>query len=198
MHDNLQGFLGCQISKEDVANECSSLSNPQMVVLPSDSASSSYSLQKEYCIRHHKSTSENIFGIIHVESRTVSIQLGCSNDTYTSPNAHQYKHQTSFAFHPTQWLIKFGFNYGLRISLSKSSVQGWNQSLAVSRPVPDDALIFEFCDKGNFSGVRSLLSRGLASVRDIDSSGRTALFVSLKDSSVNIPFLCIEQEMSYQ
>ena len=50
--------------------------------------------------------------------------------------------------------------------------------METSYPVPDDALIFEFCREGNLAGVKTLLSKGQASVRDVDSLGRTALFVS--------------------
>ena len=50
--------------------------------------------------------------------------------------------------------------------------------MEIAHPVPDAALIFEFCQEGNMAGARSLLSRGEASVRDIDSLGRTPLYVS--------------------
>jgi hypothetical protein len=43
---------------------------------------------------------------------------------------------------------------------------------------PDAALIFDFCQSGNIDGVRTLFSKGLASVRDVNSEGATPLHVS--------------------
>ena len=58
------------------------------------------------------------------------------------------------------------------------SIQGLKNTLKTFRPVPDDALIFEFCRQGNASAVMSLLSGGHASIRDTDSHGFTPLHVS--------------------
>ena len=125
------------------------------------------------CISYH------FFGLIYVERKTLILQSRQSANLNTTLDACQYLHQTSFAFHPALWVIKLGFTYAIRLSLESSYIRGWKCTLEIARPVPDDALLFELCRKGNLAGVKNLLSSGQASVRDVDSLGRTALFVSL-------------------
>ena len=91
----------------------------------------------------------------------------------------QGEHETSYTVYPAGWLIQLGIRYGLRLKLGFSATQGWKTALKSFCPVPDDALIFEFCRQGNISAVRELLSGGYASVRDTDSRGYTPLHVSL-------------------
>ena len=138
-----------------------------------------YKTWRKDLLSYRNNSSKHIFGIMYVVRKTFSLQ-SCQPDKLPATlEACQYIHQTSFAFHPAWWLIKLGFNYGLRLGLDSSYYCRWKSTVEIARAVPDDALLFEFCRKGNLDGVRSLLSRGEASVRDVDSHGRTALFVSL-------------------
>lgn len=112
------------------------------------------------------------FGKIYVRSRMSKLQ------SRYFENKCQYEHETSFTLCPAWWLVKVGFIYIPRLILFNSTIQGWKSTLSSFRLVPDNALIFEYCITGDFSGLQALLARGEASVRDIDSAGRTALHVT--------------------
>ena len=90
----------------------------------------------------------------------------------------QYESQTSYTIYPAPWLIRLGIHYGLHLGFLSSPTQGWKTQLRTFCPVPDNALIFEFCRQGDVPAVRTLLSRGHASVRDTDSLGHTPLHVN--------------------
>lgn len=115
---------------------------------------------------------KNAFGTIYVRSRIFKLK------SRYFENRYQCEHETSFTVCPAPWLFRLGFTYVPRFSLFSSSIQGWKYTQNSFRLVPDDALIFQFCETGNLSGVQALLARGQASVMDIDSIGRTALHVT--------------------
>ena len=125
--------------------------------------------------RRYHSATEYMFGTVHTRSSESLFQSRVLED---QTEKDQYEYESSYIIHPARWLINLGFTYGFRIELGQSSVRGWKSNLSTFRPVPDDALIFEFCKKGNLPAVRSLLSKGYASVTDSDTMGRTALHVS--------------------
>ena len=124
-----------------------------------------------------KSVLEGFLGTIRARSTTT---LQCSKQTadITLEQDH-LEYETSYIISPASWLVRLGFQYGLHLSLL-SSTWGWKNTLKPFCLVPDDALIFEFCKQGNIPAVRSLLSRGHASVKDTDSKGYTPLHVSLR------------------
>ena len=125
-----------------------------------------------------ESVIESFLGSIRAKSATVlqSPKQTADLTPYREQDQHEYK--TSYTISPAPWLVRLGLHYGLHLGFL-SSTQGWKNTLNTFCPVPDDALIFEFCRQGNVSAVRSLLSRGHASVRDTDSRGYTPLHVSL-------------------
>ena len=126
-----------------------------------------------------KSVLKGFLGTIRARSTTT---LQCSKQTAdTTPNLDQdhLEYETSYIISPASWLVRLGFQYGLHLSLH-SSTRGWKNTLKSFCLVPDDALIFEFCKQGNIPAVRSLLSRGHASVKDTNSKGYTPLHVSLR------------------
>ena len=130
-------------------------------------------------LRVERSVMEYFLGTIRAESKT---QLRTARETdglmpYCEQD--QYENETSYTIYPAAWLIRLGVQYGLNFRFLSSSTQGWKTTLKAFCPVPDDALIFEFCKEGNVPAVRSLLSRGHASVRDTNSQGYTPLHVSL-------------------
>ena len=91
---------------------------------------------------------------------------------------YHYEHERSFWILPAQWLLRLGFNYAYSFSTQDSSARGWQFSIRPINLVPDNAPIFEFSRQGDTEKVRDLISRNLASVRDVDSRGQTALHVS--------------------
>ena len=138
--------------------------------------------QKKAMVRRTLHVSESVMegflGSIRATSATV---LGILRQTadltpYHEQDQHEYK--TSYTISPAPWLVRLGFHYGLHLGFL-SFTQGLKTTLQTFCPVPDDALIFEFCKEGNVSAVRRLFSRGHASVRDTDSRGYTPLHVSL-------------------
>ena len=125
-----------------------------------------------------KSVLEGFLGTIRGRSTTT---LQCSEQTADITPYVEQDHlecETSYTISPASWLVRLGFQYGLHLSIL-SSTRGWKNTLKSFCLVPDDALIFEFCKQGNIPAVRSLLSRGHASVKDTSSWGYTPLHVSL-------------------
>lgn len=132
-------------------------------------------------LRETKSVIEGFLGTIRATSianvRT-SRQMG---DLAPYREQNQYEYKTSYTICPAPWLIRLGVHHGIHLGFLSSPTQGWTNSLKTFCPVPDDALIFEFCRQGNVPGVRSLLLGGHASVRDTDTRGCTPLHVSPKN-----------------
>lgn len=119
-----------------------------------------------------------LFGTITTSAKTRFLTSKFSNDDASGNEEYQYENESCFRILPAQWLLKLGFNYAYNFSTHDSSTQGWQWCIKPINLVPDDAPIFEFCYEGNFEEVRNLISRNLASVRDVDSYGCTALHVS--------------------
>ena len=134
-------------------------------------------------LRKESSVMSFFLGTMRTKSRT-NLQLRRNGDELEACCVQdQDEHETAYTIYPAQWMIRLGIRYGLHLKLCSSSTQGWQNSLKTFNPVPDDALIFEYCEKGNISAVRGLLSRGLASVKDTNSDGYTPLHVSLYDDA---------------
>lgn len=91
----------------------------------------------------------------------------------------QSESHTSITVRPAGWLSVLGFERGLTLDLTSSSITGWKHTLSSFRAVPDDALIFKLCEEGQISAVRLLLSTGKASVKDTMSTGIQPLHVSI-------------------
>ena len=144
--------------------------------------SNNHQTREKDLVSYQRSNSKYFFGTFYVERKVFTLQSCQSNDSAMTRAKCHYTHRTSFAFHPAWWLKKMDLDYGIRLILESSSAHGWKYTIETTCPVPDDALIFEFCREGNLAGVRSLLSRDQASVRDVDSIGRTPLYVSFLDS----------------
>ena len=129
-----------------------------------------------------ESITEGFLGSIRATSSTILQTSRQTRECTLDREQDQHEYETSYTISPPSWLVRLGFRYGFRLGFL-SSTQGWENTLKTFCPVPDDAVIFEFCRQGNVSAVRSLLSRGLASVRDTDSRGYTPLHVSLINST---------------
>ena len=132
--------------------------------------------QAKYTLRETNTVIETFLGTIRAKSTTTSLMLDQTGDGL--PRGEK-QYETSYTIFPAQWLVRLGVQYGFHLDFLTSSTRGWKNSLNTFCPVPDDALIFEFCQQGNVSAVRNLLSGGRASVRDTNSQGYTPLHVSL-------------------
>lgn len=122
---------------------------------------------------------KNMLGTIHVTSKTFLLK------SRYNEHRDQYEHEMLITMCPAPWLVKLGISFAPKGSLFHSSVSGWKYKLNPFRLVPSDALIFEFCQNNNLAGVQSLLSRGEASVKDMNFEGRTPLHVG---NSLNLTF----------
>lgn len=125
-----------------------------------------------------ESTTHFMLGTVRVQSKT-KLQISSDEDDLTRRDGpDQCERKSTFTITPAAWLVWLGIRRGLRLGFQSSPIQGWKNTLNTFRPVPDNALIFEFCKDGNLPAVRTLLLGGQASVRDTDSGGFTPLHVS--------------------
>jgi hypothetical protein len=85
--------------------------------------------------------------------------------------------QTVVTVHPSQWLMTCGMNFGIQAEFSES-IWGFEYRLKSYRAVPDNALIFELCEKGDTTAIQRLFDERRASPWDTNSRGLTPLFVS--------------------
>ena len=129
-------------------------------------------------IRQDDKVVETLFGTFRLRSRTLLVS-NQSKDPTCSEEEYRFEYENIFGFIPPAWLVRFGFTYGLSGRISQSPLSGANFVLDVVRSVPDDALIFDLCREGRVGCVQALITRGEASAKDVDSQGRTPLYVSL-------------------
>lgn len=127
--------------------------------------------QKIKTMTQKKTKMKNMFCTIHIASKTTIFESRYSN-------RDQYQYEKSITILPAWWLVKLGISYAFRNSFFHSTISGWKHQFNPCRLVSSNALIFEFCHDNNLAGVQALLSRGEASVKDIDIRGRTPLHVS--------------------
>ena len=121
---------------------------------------------------------KTFFGVMTHTIRTTSLRSGFMMDDILNDEEYPYEFEESYNILPAGWLLKLGFNCAHNFSILNSSTRRWKFSINPIELVPDDALIFQYCEQGNIEMVRDLMFRNLASVRDVDSHGRTALHVS--------------------
>lgn len=145
--------------------------------LREDRGISDVKLLTKRTLREWDTTTNYFFGTIYTCSTTKQLQSSMFDSQETDDEDLHYEHQSSFVIRPAAWLVSLGLKSGLRVGLFNSSVRGWKSSLDTFCAVPDDSLIFDLSRDGNLSAVRTLFSRGLASVRDTNSAGETPLFV---------------------
>ena len=135
-------------------------------------------LPSRHAIRQDDKVVETLFGTFRLRSRTLLVSNQSKGPT-CSEEEDRFENENIFGFIPPSWLVRFGFTYGLSCRISQSPLSGANVVLDVVRSVPDDAVIFDLCREGRVGCVQSLLTRGEASAKDVDSQGRTPLYVSL-------------------
>ena len=138
---------------------------------------------------------ETFLGTFRLWSRT-SLVSNQSEGPMSSEEEGHFGYENIFRLIPPSWLVRFGFSYGLSGCISHSPLSGPTVVLDVVRSVPDDAVIFGLCREGRVGCVQALLDRGEASAKDVDSQGRTPLYVSLISSRFlfNVILYCLFKE----
>lgn len=133
------------------------------------------------CAKITKCLTVGFFGTFRMRKRVLRLPVQ-SKCLACAEQDDCFEYDNIFTLTPPRWLARLGFTNGLSGRLSHSSVCGPTIALDAIRSVPDDAKIFDLCEEGDLGGVRDLLSQGEASVKDVDSLGRTPLYVSSIDS----------------
>jgi hypothetical protein len=176
-------------SKNDAQTAFKNVSDPILTrsVCPSSSSrfgqltqssSSRTGLPFRRAIQQDDKVVETFFGTFRMSSRTSLLFYNQSERSTCSKQEDRFEYENIFRLVPPGWLARFGFTYGLSGRISHSFLSGPMVALDVVRSVPDDAMIFDLCREGNLGCVQTLLSRGQASAKDVDSQGRTPLYVS--------------------
>ena len=133
--------------------------------------------QQTWRFYYHRLT-QTFFGATIHTTKARSLRSGFIADDVLNDKGYPYEREESFGIMPAGWLLKLGFKCAYNFSIHDSSTQGWQFSIKPINLVPDDAPLFQYCEQGNIEKIRDLMSRNLASVRDVDSEGQTALHVS--------------------
>jgi hypothetical protein len=115
------------------------------------------------------------FGRIYVHTRRFTAENPRRSLLSNQPN-QEYEDETTFTYHPVQWLLNWNINLGLEF-VSRHTIHGWKNAIRTFRAVSDDNAIFEFCRTGNIQGVKTLLASGRASPLDKNTHGWTPLHV---------------------
>lgn len=121
---------------------------------------------------HQKSSMGVVLGSIWIRTSTLKTAAG------SNTSSGQVEVITSFIFYPASWLTKVGLRCGTEANLQWSAATGWKFNISAVKAVPESSLIFAMCQDGNVQGVKLMLSRGEASVKDTSPKGWTPLHVS--------------------
>ncbi|KAL4884619.1 hypothetical protein BJY04DRAFT_181617 [Aspergillus karnatakaensis] len=130
---------------------------------------------------------QTLFGTIYIHIQITSRQNADDEEATTRTET-----KTSFLFHPANWLLRLGLKYGLSGLASKNS-STWQYSIRPVYAVPENALIFRFCESGNVDAVRELISGGEASVHDTDHKGQTPLHVAVHNGHLGLAKILISE-----
>ncbi|MCJ1359269.1 MAG: hypothetical protein MMC33_009270 [Icmadophila ericetorum] len=140
---------------------------------------------------------EGFLCTMSIKSKKLLTKSSCSDESHTDGRPRS-EAQTVLVITPARWLVQWGFTYSFRVGVSTSTLHGWKYTIEPFRRVRDDALIFQFCEDGNVEGVRSLLSRGDASVKDTNSAGYTPLHVAARNFKLQLWKLLINEGADIQ
>jgi hypothetical protein len=132
-----------------------------------------YAENLRYHVNHHVSTFRTALGCAWLRTTTLH------HDNKSSKRQRKLQIIRSLILYPTRWLQYMGIQNGLEAVVA-SGGRSWlfNCNITVTRPVPDDALIFGLCRTGQTRAVEALLEKGMASVVDTSPKGWKPLHVS--------------------
>ncbi|KAH9223809.1 hypothetical protein DL95DRAFT_517174 [Leptodontidium sp. 2 PMI_412] len=101
---------------------------------------------RRYSEIHHRTWTTYLFSIsspfgrLHPVSRALE-PLGSNSAREESRHCFLQSMKTTLTFHPSQWLLSSGVNFGIQVLLSKS-IQGLDCRLKSYRAVADNSLVF--------------------------------------------------------
>ena len=139
-------------------------------------------------LRHDVSCHVSSFytAIGYIWLRTTTIR----HDKRSSSRCRKSQIIRSLIIYPTRWLQYIGIPYGLEAVVA-SGGRSWlfNCDITVTRPVPEDSLIFELCRTGQTRAVEALLEKRMASVVDTSPKGWKPLHVRR--------YFCLEESFNH-
>ena len=115
------------------------------------------------------------FGKLLITTETFSTHSGANESQYQSDFTSS---STQIAFLPSKWLQWLGVTRYLHLSMEHRTSSKWLNGLDAPRIIPDDSLIFMYCQQGDVAGIRGLFAEGRASVHDVNSGGLTILHMA--------------------
>lgn len=116
---------------------------------------------------------KTFFGTVYCRTEIVQRRVAIDNEI-----AEQRETRRSMVFYPASWLRRLGMRYGLN-AMASYRLGSWKYGLRPVYAVPDNSLIFRFCETGNVEAVREMFLSGEASIYDTNSWGWSLLHVSL-------------------
>lgn len=144
-------------------------------------------LEEKFFHGSYASITHTFFGTMYISTNMFHIEdsILTGEDEAANPTTSTLT-ETNFAFFPARWLVWWGLKYVFRFTMSKDS-SVWKNTLRTFYAVPDNSLVFQFCEKGNVDAVKTLFASGQASPWDTNSKGWTPLHVSpafMKDATL--------------
>ncbi|RYP15611.1 hypothetical protein DL765_005590 [Monosporascus sp. GIB2] len=133
---------------------------------------------------HRTSSMGVLLGSIWVRTSTLKTESG------SCPSAGKLEVVTSFIFYPAPWLTRIGLGYGTEANLNYSATGGWKFNITPVRAVPENALIFDLCRRGETQAVKLMLERGDASFAA--ATGHVDLCAALIDAGADKSALAYE------
>ncbi|OAG13564.1 hypothetical protein CC77DRAFT_1067776 [Alternaria alternata] len=146
-----------------------------------------YAENLRYHVNHHVSTFRTALGCAWLRTTTLH------HDNKSSKRQRKLQIIRSLILYPTRWLQYMGIQNGLEAVVA-SGGRSWlfNCNITVTRPVPDDALIFGLCRTGQTRAVEALLEKGMASVVDTSPKGWKPLHFAAAAGHVDLCALLIK------
>ena len=168
-----------QETKKTEHNPLSSidLPNDDLAQLKRLNTRSGFRKPKRNVVLSYWDTLDCFFATIEVQ-RTMKLHKPLeSPEEGVEDSIDAWEEKTSYFPCPASWLLRLGFHHGFRGATFSFSTAGWKQTLETFRSASFHSLIFVLCEEGDFIGVRDLITRGQASIRDTDPLGCTPLHV---------------------
>ncbi|RAQ73362.1 hypothetical protein COH20_004757 [Aspergillus flavus] len=127
---------------------------------------------------------KTFFGTVYCRTEIVQRRVAIDNEI-----AEQRETRRTMVFYPASWLRRLGMRYGLN-AMASYRLGSWKYGLRPVYAVPDNSLIFRFCETGNVEAVREMFLSGEASIYGTNSWGWSLLHIAaLKGHSRLAKFL---------
>ncbi|KAJ0418889.1 nucleoside phosphorylase domain-containing protein [Aspergillus carlsbadensis] len=116
---------------------------------------------------------KTFFGTFYYRAQAIQKRVAVEDES-----SEHTEIKRTIIFHPASWFRRLGVHYGFN-AFANYQRQSWQYGLRPVHVIPDDSLVFRFCETGNVDAVREMLIHGEASIYDADTRGWTLLHVSL-------------------